>query len=239
MPVNCIFLRFENRFLLEIIINTVRLSSNFFTNSRLSNEETANAYTHAIGGLLFLLGCVALIVKAYMSGNVLKIFSAYVYGFSLVLLYGASTSYHTTTDPKTKALLQKLDHSAIFILIAGTYTPFLLVALYNYIDISFFITMWSIAMFGVVYKLLAIKKIKLLSTAIYLAMGWMAVFKVKAFYTHLPVQAAVWVLAGGLFYSLGTIFYSMERLPYHHAIWHIFVLCGSISHFVAIYFYVF
>jgi channel protein (hemolysin III family) len=191
---------------LEIIINTVRLSSNFFTNSRLSNEETANAYTHAIGGLLFLLGCVALIVKAYMSGNVLKIFSAYVYGFSLVLLYGASTSYHTTTDPKTKALLQKLDHSAIFILIAGTYTPFLLVALYNYIDISFFITMWSIAMFGVVYKLLAIKKIKLLSTAIYLAMGWMAVLKSRLFTLICPFRRQFGCWPEGFFTALALFF---------------------------------
>jgi hemolysin III len=202
-------------------------------------EEVANALTHAVGIILFLLGSIVLIIKGYVSHNVLKIYSAYVYGGSLVLLYTSSTIYHVISDTKWKRIFQRIDHSAIFILIAGTYTPFLLVALYDQVHISFIIIMWIIALSGIIYKFLPVKKIKLLSTLIYLAMGWMAIFKIRAFYDYLPIQALIWILIGGLFYSLGTIFYSKDRIPYHHAVWHIFVLCGSASHFIAIYLYIY
>jgi hemolysin III len=203
------------------------------------SEEFFNTVTHAVGVLLSIIGAAALITKAIMSQNVLKIFSAVVFGGSLVLLYTSSTFYHAMSTTSWKSKLKLLDHSAIFILIAGTYTPFLLVALKDQIHVSFIISMWGIALFGITYKLFAIKKFKLLSTLIYLAMGWMAVFKIKTFYHHLPLQASMWILAGGLFYSLGTIFYSMERMKYHHAIWHLFVLGGSVSHFIAIYYYIY
>lgn len=202
-------------------------------------EELLNTLTHAAGMLLSIIGAAALITKAMMSENVLKIFSASVFGGSLILLYAASTLYHAVSNTSWKSRLKLLDHSAIFILIAGTYTPFLLVALKDHVHISFIITMWGIALIGIAYKLLAIKKFKLLSTLIYLAMGWMAVFKINTFYNHLLFQASIWILAGGLFYSLGTIFYSMEKMKYHHAIWHLFVLAGSASHFIAIYYYIY
>jgi hemolysin III len=203
------------------------------------SEEYFNTITHAVGVLLSIVGAAALITKAIQSDNVLKIFSAVVFGGSLILLYAASTLYHAMSATSWKNKLKLLDHSAIFILIAGTYTPFLLVALKDHIHVSFIITMWGIALFGITYKFFAIKKFKLLSTLIYLAMGWMAVFKIKTFYYHLPVEASIWILVGGLFYSLGTIFYSMEKMRYHHAFWHLFVLGGSASHFIAIYFYIY
>ncbi len=211
----------------------------FHPNEPAKYEEIANSLTHAVGIILFLLGSIVLIIKGYDSDNVLKIYSAYIYGGSLVLLYTSSTIYHAISDPKWKSIFQRIDHSAIFILIAGTYTPFLLVGLYDHVHISFIIIMWSIALLGIMYKFLPVKKIKLLSTLIYLAMGWMAVFKIREFYEYLPIQASIWILIGGLFYSLGTIFYSKDTIPYHHALWHIFVLCGSASHFIAIYLYVY
>ena len=215
------------------------MQSDINSNESANYEEIANTFTHAVGIVLFFFGSVALIVKGYVSENVLKIFSAYIFGGSLVLLYSSSTVYHAISDPKWKSFFRLIDHSAIFVLIAGTYTPFLLVALYDKVHISFIVIMWAIAIMGIVYKILPIKKVKLVSKMIYLAMGWMAIFKIKTFYDYLPYQASLWILIGGLFYSIGTIFYSRDSIPYHHALWHIFVLCGSASHFIAIYLYVY
>lgn len=203
------------------------------------SEEIANTLTHAIGVILCIIGAIALLIKSYASHDSLQINSAYIYCGSLLLLYLASTLYHAFSNPKLKGLFHVIDHSAIFVLIAGTYTPFLLVGLRDEIHLSFIIIMWSIAALGIIYKLFIIKKYKLISTLIYLAMGWMALFKIGTFYQYLPVQALVWILIGGLFYSLGTIFYTKESIRYHHAIWHLFVLCGSASHFIAIYLYVY
>lgn len=205
----------------------------------LSSEESANSLTHALGVVLTIIGSIALLIKAYGSHDPWEIYSGYIYCGSLLLLYLASTLYHTFSDAKLKELFHVIDHSAIYILIAGTYTPFLLVGLRNEIDISFIIIMWSIALFGIIYKLFMIKKYKLISTLIYLGMGWMAVFKLNTFYHHLSIQATIWIIIGGLFYSIGTIFYSKKNIWHHHAIWHIFVLFGSISHYIAIYLYVY
>ena len=205
----------------------------------LSSEEIANSLTHAIGVVLSIIGAIALLMKAYNNQDSVQIFSAYIFCCSLLLLYSASTIYHALTNPKPKEIFHLIDHTAIFILIAGTYTPFLLVSLREEIHISFFIIMWSIAAVGIIYKIFMIKKLKLFSTLIYLAMGWMAILKIKTFYQHLPWQASIWIFVGGTFYSIGTIFYSVERIRYHHAIWHFFVLCGSVSHFIAIYLYVY
>jgi len=202
-------------------------------------EENANVFTHAAGVVLALLGSIDLLMKAYSHQDAWEIFSAYVFGGSLILLYLASTLYHAFSGPKRKALFKIIDHSAIYVLIAGTYTPILLVGLRDEIHISFIIVMWSIALCGIIYKLFMVKKFKLISTLIYLAMGWMALFKIKTIYLYLPTGALIWILIGGFFYSIGTIFYSKDRMPYNHAIWHVFVLFGSISHFIAIYFYVY
>jgi len=202
-------------------------------------DEILNTLTHAVGVVLFFFGTVAMLIEAYASHDEWKILSAYVFGGSLLLLYTSSSLYHIITMSKLKVIFRLIDHAAIFILIAGTYTPFLLVSMRDKVDISFIIIMWSIALGGIIYKVFMIKRSKLISTLIYLAMGWMAVFKIKTFYQTLPLEASVWILIGGLFYSIGTIFYSKENIKYHHAIWHLFVLFGSASHFIAIYLYVY
>ena len=165
-------------------------------------EETANVFTHLAGVILGLLGSVALLIKAYAHQDDWEIFSAYVFCGSLVLLYIASTFYHAFSNTKRKAFFKVIDHSAIYVLIAGTYTPFLLVGLRDEIHISFIIIMWSIAVSGIIYKLFMIKKFKLISTLIYLAMGWMAIIKIKTFYQHITAGALIWFLIGGLFYSI-------------------------------------
>lgn len=205
----------------------------------LSSEETVNSLTHALGVILCIVGTITLLTKGYDSRDPWQIYSAYIYCGSLILLYLASTLYHAISKPKLKELFHVIDHAAIYILIAGTYTPFLLVGLRDEIHISFIMIMWGIALFGIIYKMFMIKKYKLISTLIYLGMGWMAVFKLNTFYHHLSMQASIWILIGGLFYSVGTIFYSNKNIWNHHAIWHIFVLLGSISHYIAIYFYVY
>lgn len=203
------------------------------------SEENANVLTHGIGVLLFLTGTVFLLIKAHNSHDTLNIFSAYIFGGSLINLYVASTLYHAVSNPKYKRILHLGDHLSIFILIAGTYTPFLLVGLRDTIHVSFIIIMWGIAGAGILYKLFFFKKHKAVSLIIYLAMGWMAIFKLKTFYESLSIQASIWIIVGGLFYSIGTYFYSKQSIHYHHAIWHVFVLCGSASHFIAIYLYVY
>jgi hemolysin III len=205
----------------------------------ISKDEVLNVITHAIGVIIFLLGSVALLNKAYAHNDFWQIFSAYIFCGSLVFLYMASTLYHAISTPRVKDIFHVIDHSAIFILIAGTYTPFLLVGLRDEVHISFVIIIWCIATAGIIYKLFIIKKYKLVSTLIYLSMGWMAILKVKTFYEFLPIQSSIWILTGGLFYSVGTIFYSKKDISHHHAIWHVFVLCGSVSHFIAIYYYLY
>ncbi len=212
-----------------------------YNNSSLHSpaEETANMLTHAVGVVAFLVGSVALLVKAYSFHDAIGIAGAWIFCISLVTLYTASTLYHYVTNTSLKEKFQLIDHCAIFGLIAGTYSPFLMVSLRHEIHFSYLIIMWAIAVVGVVYKLFMIKKYRLLSTFIYLAMGWMAVFKITEFYKFLPGHAFSWIIAGGLSYTLGTIFYSKEKLPYGHAIWHLLVLGGSTCHFIAIYFYIY
>jgi hemolysin III len=204
-----------------------------------SQDEAANTLTHAVGVVMFLAGSVALLIKAHLYHDLSAIISAWVFSISLVVLYTASTLYHYVANPAYKKAFHLIDHCAIFLLIAGTYTPFLMVSMKNDIHYSFLITMWAIAAAGIFYKVFMIKKFRLLSTLIYLAMGWMAVFKIHVFYAVLPAPALWLLLAGGLSYTVGTIFYTKENIRYNHAIWHLFVLCGSACHYIAIYLYVF
>ena len=203
------------------------------------SEEMANVATHLVGLVLFAIGSVFLVIKAVQQSDSIGVLSAVIFGGSLINMYAASSLYHAVSNPRFKHILHIGDHVSIFILIAGTYTPFLLVGLRDQVHYSFMVIMWGIALLGFFYKLLFFRKYKAVSLIIYLAMGWMAIFKVKTFYTYLPGQASLWILIGGLFYSFGTIFYSWRSMRYHHAIWHLFVLCGSASHFIAIYLYVY
>ena len=203
------------------------------------SEEAANVLTHAVGTILFLLAGLFLVIKAHLHEEKLAVFSAYIFTSSLVFQYLSSTLYHAATKPKIKGLFHLIDHVAIFILIAGTYTPILLVALNPQVSPYFTVFMWGFALAGIIYKLFLFGKYRFISLTIYLAMGWMAIFIAKDFYETLPVQASIWILVGGLSYSIGTYFYSNRNMRYHHAIWHLFVLGGSVSHYIAIYLYVY
>lgn len=207
--------------------------------SALSKEEKANVISHGFGVVLFMLGGILLLSKPTVHLSQIDYIGAVVYILSLLSLYASSTIYHMATDHGKKAIFKVFDHAAIFILIAGTYTPFLLGPLRNHVSIFFLLLMWIIALTGIIYKNFYADKIQRLSTFIYLAMGWMAIIKIKIFYEYLSAGALWWILIGGLFYSVGTVFYSNKNIRFNHAIWHLFVLGGSISHFIAIYLYVY
>jgi hemolysin III len=201
-------------------------------------EEVMNAVTHGIGTLLAVAGLVLLTVLAYLHGDIWHIVSFSIYGTTLVLLYLASTLYHSFTNEKVKRVFKILDHSAIYLLIAGTYTPFTLVPLHGVLGWTVFGVVWGLAVIGIVFKVFFTGRFKLVSTICYLGMGWFIVFAIKPLLATVPAWGMSWLFVGGLFYSLGSVFYLWKRIPYNHAIWHLFVLAGSVSHFIAVFFYV-
>ena len=197
-------------------------------------EELANAITHGLGALAAAIGGLVLVVMSARYGNGWQLAGAIVFSLALVLLYVASTLYHASKDRIVRGRMKVFDHCAIFVLIAGTYTPFTLVGLRGDGGWWLFGAIWAFAVVGVVFKLFFTGRFKGLSTLIYLGMGWMAVLAIKPFLRQVPMETLLWLLAGGLSYSLGTIFYMSRRIPFAHAIWHGFVLVGSICHFVAV-----
>jgi hemolysin III len=198
-------------------------------------EELANALTHGIGLALSIAGLVVLVTLAAVRGDVWDVTSTAIFGVTLVLLYLTSTLYHSLRGEQLKRLLRKFDHAAIFLLIAGTYTPFLLVNLRGPWGWSLFGVIWALAVAGVVVKFWLAGRFKLGSTLLYLGMGWLIVIALRPMLRTVP-EGALWLLlAGGLCYSAGTVFYLWKRLPYHHAIWHLFVLGGSACHFFAVF----
>ena len=201
-------------------------------------EETINAATHGLGALLSLGGLAALLALAARRGGAWRIVSCSIYGSMLVLLFASSTLYHCFRGPRVKHVFRVIDHSSIYLLIAGTYTPFLLISLRGSWGWSLFAVIWGLALAGIVFQIFFVSRFRLAQTLIYLAMGWLAVVAVKPLFAHVPRPGLLWLLAGGLFYSLGAVFYLRKTLPYHHAIWHLFVLSGSICHYFAILFYV-
>lgn len=201
-------------------------------------EELANRLTHGIGALLSVAGLVFLTVYSALHGDAWVITSTAVYGASLVILYTASTLYHTVTSDRWRRFFQKLDHAAIFLLIAGTYTPFTLGPLRGGWGWTLFGIVWGLAVIGVVLKLFFAGKADVLSTVAYLVMGWLVVIAIKPLIAALPAGALWWLVAGGLCYSFGTIFYLWEKLPYNHAVWHVWVLGGSVCHWVAVFGYI-
>lgn len=201
-------------------------------------EEVMNAVTHGIGTLLAVAGLVLLTVLAYLHGSIWHIVSFSIYGTTLVLLYLASTLYHSFTNERVKRIFKILDHSAIYLLIAGTYTPFTLVPLHGVLGWTVFSLVWGLAIIGIVLKVFFTGRYKVVSTLCYLGMGWFIVFAIKPLLATVPALGMSWLFAGGLFYTLGSVFYLWKRLPYNHAIWHLFVLAGSISHFIAVFFYI-
>lgn len=201
-------------------------------------EELANTVTHGIGALAGVAGLVLMVVAAARRGDAWQVVSTAIFGATLVLLYTASTVYHRFGDEQRGPLLQKFDHAAIFLLIAGTYTPFVLVTLRGPWGWSLFGVVWGLALIGVVLKFWFAGRYKLVSTLIYLAMGWLVMIAIKPLVVALPGGGLKLLVAGGLCYTGGAAFYLWKKLPYHHAVWHLFVLGGSVCHWAAVYFYV-
>ncbi|MGB5234194.1 MAG: hemolysin III family protein [Candidatus Macondimonas sp.] len=201
---------------------------------RLSSEEIANAITHGIGLLLSIGGGISLITLAARHASTREIISAAVFATTLVVMYVASTLYHAIPHPRAKRNLKVFDHCAIFLLIAGTYTPFTIVALKGTLGWSLFGIVWALAVLGIVFKLFFTGKMRLLSTITYVLMGWIAIVAVVPISRALQPAALYWLIGGGIAYTAGTLFYHNQRIPYSHAIWHVFVLAGSVSHFIAI-----
>ena len=201
-------------------------------------EETVNALTHGLGALFSLGGLAVLVVMAARHGDAWHIVSCSIYGATLVLLFASSTLYHSCRDEQTKHICRIVDHSSIYLLIAGTYTPFVLVNLRGEWGWSLFGVIWGLALAGIVFQIFFVHRFRVVQTLIYLAMGWLVVVAVKPLFDHVPRPGLLWLLFGGLCYTAGTVFYLWKKLPYHHAVWHLFVLGGSICHYFAILFYV-
>ena len=201
-------------------------------------EEIANAVTHGIGVLLSVAALSILIVFSALFGNGWHLASAIVYGIALLLLYSASTLYHSIQAPAVKKVLRVIDHSSIYLLIGGTYTPFTLVTLSDAGGIVLFGVVWGIAALGIVIEAFWIHRPKWVSLLGYVAMGWLIILKINPLIDKLGTTGLWLLIAGGITYTVGTIFYVMKKIPYMHAIWHVFVLGGSIVHFLAIKLYV-
>ncbi|WP_295444201.1 hemolysin III family protein [uncultured Thiodictyon sp.] len=199
--------------------------------------ERFNSITHLVGAVLALIGVTVMVTLAGVAGETTRIISFTVYGVTLFLLYLSSTLYHSLRG-RAKAIFQVFDHHAIYLLIAGTYTPFTLVALKGEIGWWLFGAVWGLALLGMVIDTLRGKGGRGLSVAIYLLMGWLIVFALRDIIAALPAAGFGWLLAGGLFYTIGVIFYALDgRWPWCHGVWHLFVLAGSVSHYLAILLY--
>jgi hemolysin III len=201
-------------------------------------EELANSLTHGVGAVLSVAGLVLMVVSAGRYGDAWHVVSTAIFGTTLVLLYTASTLYHSLRGEQLKVRLQKFDHAAIFLLIAGSYTPFVLVTLRGPWGWSLFGVVWGLAVAGVTVKFWLAGRFKLVSTLIYVAMGWLVMVAIKPLVAALPAGGMKLLLAGGLCYTGGAVFYLWKRLPYHHAIWHLWVLAGSACHWAAVFVYV-
>ena len=201
-------------------------------------EELANRLSHGLGAIFAVAGLVLLVCYSSLYGDVWHVVSTAIFGVTLVLLYCSSTFYHSVRDVRIRRLGQKLDHAAIYLLIAGTYTPFVLVTLRGPWGWSLFGVIWGLALVGVVLKFWFAGRFDVISTMVYIAMGWLVVVALKPMIAVLPRGGLVLLFAGGLCYTGGAAFYLWRRLPFNHAIWHLFVLAGSACHWAAIFCYV-
>lgn len=201
-------------------------------------EEKTNIVSHAIGLGLSVIALLLMLLRASGSGNILHVISAGIFGISLIALYAASTFYHSAKEPKKRARLRINDHATIYILIAGTYTPFTLVTLNGWVGWTIFGISWGMAISGVILKLFFTGRYNVLSTLMYVFMGWIIVFAFKPLINSLAPDGLFWLVAGGVAYTTGAVIYSIKKIPFNHAIFHLFVLLGSFCHFVSVYFYV-
>lgn len=200
------------------------------TSKRKKREEIVNAVTHGIGIGLALVGFIVMIIQAEPD----RLPGFLIYGVSLILLYLASTMYHSLTRPRTKLLFKKLDHMAIFLLIAGTYTPFCLSALQGWVSWVLLALVWGLAIAGIVFKVFHAGRYEVISLILYICTGWLVIGVIKPIYHTLSATGFAFLILGGLFYSAGIIFYVSKRIRYSHAIWHLFVLAGSSFHFFSV-----
>lgn len=197
-------------------------------------EEIANAITHGIGALMAIAALVILTVFSILKGTTWHVVSFSVFGATLVTLYTASTLYHSLTNEKVKILFRKFDHMSIYLLIAGTYTPFCLTVLNNWIGWTLFGIVWGSAILGIVLKSFFTGRKELLSTMLYVLMGWVALIAIKPLFDSVALTTFVLLIGGGVFYTAGTYFFVKDRIKYFHSVWHLFVLAGSIFHFFAV-----
>ncbi|MDG1751051.1 MAG: hemolysin III family protein [Thalassotalea sp.] len=202
------------------------------------SEEIANAVSHGVGALLSVAGLTLLVFYAFQQQDTVRIASFAIYGSSLVILFLASTIYHALVDPKAKRFFKLLDHCAIYLLIAGTYTPLMLITLNSQLGKIMLTVIWLLAFAGILYKIFSKNQNKALSVASYLGLGFVSLFCIQQLYQALDVNGLILLCLGGAFYAFGVIFYVNHRIPFNHAIWHLFVLAGAISHFFMIWFYV-
>lgn len=201
-------------------------------------EEKLNVITHGIGFLMSLAALTLLIVFASLKGSVWHIVSFAVYGTTMVILYFASTVFHLAQNQQLRNRLNIFDHAAIYLLIAGTYTPFALVTLRGPWGWTIFGVIWGLAIAGIVIKLFFTGRFNLISTVIYVLMGWIIVIAIKPLVAALPFEGLMWLLAGGIIYTAGAVLFLLNKLPYNHAIFHVFVVLASFCHFVAVFWYV-
>lgn len=202
-------------------------------------EEFASALTHGVGAVVALAAGAILVALVARRGDGWQLGAAIVFGISLLLLYLASTLYHATRHPVVRGRLKVFDHCAIYLLIAGTYTPFTLIGLQGKVGWSLFAAIWTLAFAGIAFKLffagrLVRSRASVLSTAIYIAMGWLVLVAIRPVMAALDGWTLGWLVAGGAFYTLGTYFYHRESIPYSHAIWHLFCIGGSVCHYIAV-----
>ncbi len=199
-------------------------------------EEFWNSFTHGIGAFLTIPASVLLIEKAVLNGSGVELISYIIFGLSMFLLYLASTLYHSV--PNHKDFLKKMDHSSIFLLIAGTYTPVALVAIGGTTGWMLVGIEWGLALIGIVLKQFFVYRFKRLSLLVYICMGWLLVFVYEPVFDYLTLNGVLTLLAGGVSYTIGTYFYKNNKIPYNHAIWHVFVMGGSVFMFLAIYYFI-
>ena len=201
-------------------------------------EEVASSITHAAGGLLAVAALTLMVAVAARGGDARRVVAVGVYGATLVFMYVASTAYHLVRPPRAKRVLRILDHASIYLLIAGTYTPVTLVSLRGGWGWSLFGVVWGLALVGVVLKAFFVDRHEVLSTSLYVAMGWIVLVAAKPLLASLPPAGVAWLLGGGLAYTAGVAFFVWDLLPFNHAIWHLFVVAGSVCHFFCVLLYV-
>ena len=201
-------------------------------------EEKLNIWSHAFGIFLSIIALVLLIIKAVQQDNIWMMISFPIFGVSLILLYLASTLYHASKEPQKRFKLKVFDHAAIYVLIAGSYTPFTLVSLNGETGWLIFSMVWVMAFTGIILKLFFTGRFKVLSTAMYVLMGWLIIFYFKELTANLHSDGVFYLIIGGVFYTIGAVLYSIKKIKFNHAIFHVFVLGGSFCHFLSVYLYI-